>query len=206
MSERTWREHCNELGVPDSSGLFCQTCKTELDVKDLVTHLLKWGELVEIMSKRILDRGEGEVTPPTGYTATPEEYFENLAENFIFKLQESSCEHLRFLGFTEGLSFIDKDNLLKRFHDDPDPSIKELEEKEMYGGPIDEPVFKTWLVQKVGGDTWVYMNGIFGDYENRDKAKEYSAPKKDEEVDKNRILESLRLQELIAIFSKDKKI
>ena len=76
----------------------------------------------------------------------------------------------------------------------------------MYGGPIDEPVFKTWLVQKVGGDTWVYMNGIFGDYENRDKAKKYSAPKKDEEVDKNRIIESLRLQELIAIFSKDKKI
>ena len=97
MEERTWQEHCSRLEVPDSSGLFCQTCKTELDVKDLVTHLLKWGELQEIMSKRILDRGEGEVTPPTGYTATPEEYFENLAENFIFKLQESSCEHLRFL-------------------------------------------------------------------------------------------------------------
>ena len=88
----------------------------------------------------------------------------------------------------------------------PETRTRDLEEKEMYGGPIDEPVFKTWLVQKVGGDTWVYMNGIFGDYENRDKAKEYSSPKKDEEVDKNRIIESLRLQELIAIFSKDKKI
>ena len=37
MSERTWREHCNELGVPDSSGLICQTCKTELAVKNIVT-------------------------------------------------------------------------------------------------------------------------------------------------------------------------
>lgn len=52
MEERTWREHCNKLGIRiGEAGLVCPTCKTDLEVKYLVQHLIKWGEAVEKNAK-----------------------------------------------------------------------------------------------------------------------------------------------------------
>ena len=125
MEERTWKEHCSKLEVSDDTGLVCPVCCTELDVSGVFTTLAKWGGF-----KR------------TGKTA--EEYF---SEHDTI-IPKSNCEHLRYLGFLDGSSFVDKNDLGKKFAEDP--KFEEERTKEMQEG-TDYSVFREWLISNEGG-------------------------------------------------------
>jgi hypothetical protein len=140
MEERTWKEHCSKLEVSDNFGLVCPVCCTELDVSSVFTTLAKWGGFTR-----------------TGKTA--EEYF---SEHDTI-IPKSNCEHLRYLGFLDPFasSFIDKNDLGKKFAEDP--TFEEARTKEMYGGK--SGVFREWLLENEDGvmvDLGTYWKEFLG--------------------------------------------
>ena len=138
MEERTWQEHCSRLEVPDSSGLVCPVCCTVIDVSGVFSALVKWSEAAK--------------------KQTVEEYF--LGHGAI--IPEDDCEHLRYLGFSsEAITFIDKNDLGKKFAEDP--TFEEARTKEMYGGK--PGVFREWLLENEDGvmvDLGTYWKEFLG--------------------------------------------
>lgn len=127
MEERTWEEHCSKLKVSDNSGLVCPVCCTVIDVSGVFSTLAKWGGFMR-----------------TGKTA--EEYFSE-HDTIIPKY---NCEHLRYLGFLNPFasSFIDKNDLGKKFAEDP--TFEEERTKEIQEG-TDYSVFREWLISNEDG-------------------------------------------------------
>ena len=141
MNEVTWHEHCSNLKVKEGGGLVCPVCCTVIDVSGVFTTLAEWGKLGAMR---------------TGKTA--EEYF---SEHYT-KIPKSNCEHLRYLGFLDASSFIDKNDLGKKFAEDP--KFEEERIKEMQQG-TDYSVFREWLLENEGGimvDLSTYWEEFWG--------------------------------------------
>jgi len=140
MNEVTWHEHCSNLKVKEGGGLVCPVCRIVIDVRGVFSTLAKWG----------------------GYKAsggeTAEEYFSKHGSI----IAKSNCEHLRYLGFLDASSFIDKNDLGKKFAEDP--KFEEERIKEMQQG-TDYSVFREWLLENEGGimvDLSTYWEEFWG--------------------------------------------